>query len=103
MSEGDTSHDSVRVYADGEALGLNLKDVERLCRARALELLRAIVREQPGSMRETARTVDRDVNAVHGDLRALEQMGVLELKRDGRARRPAIPYDDLHIEVDLTE
>lgn len=91
------------VYADGEALGLDLEDVERLCRARGLELLRAIVREQPGSMRETARAVGRDVNAVHGDLRALERMGVLDLERDGRARRPVIPYDDLHIEVDLGE
>lgn len=99
----DTADESVWVYVDGNALGLDLAETERLCRERALKILQTVVRERPGSIRETARLVDRDVHAVHTDLRELEGIGVINFTKEGRARRPQVPYDDLHIEVDLSE
>jgi predicted transcriptional regulator len=65
--------------------------------ARTLELLRAIRGESPGSIRETARLVDRDVKNVHGELTRLEALGVIDFQDDGAAKRPVFPYDDLVI------
>jgi predicted transcriptional regulator len=67
-----------------------------------LELLRAVATEAPGSMREAARLVDRDVSDVHSDLKRLEVLGVLELEEGGPsgAIRPVVPYDRIEMQID---
>jgi len=66
------------------------------------ELLEAIRRERPGSIRELARVLDRDVRAVHRDLDALAEYGIVEFEADGRAKRPMVGYEEIRIDVDLT-
>ncbi len=66
------------------------------------ELLEAIRREQPGSIRELARVLDRDVRAVHRDLDALAEHGIVEFEQEGRAKRPVVGYEEIRIDVDLT-
>lgn len=63
------------------------------------ELLQAMVGGRPMSIREAARRVGRDVKAVHGDVRALLDAGVLERGDDGRV---AFPYDAVHVDFMLT-
>jgi predicted transcriptional regulator len=67
-----------------------------------LNLIRAIAREQPSSMREAARLVDRDVSDVHGDLKQLEVLGVLELEEGGPggAIQPVVPFDTIEMHID---
>jgi predicted transcriptional regulator len=48
-----------------------------------LEILRALAGEEARSIREVARQVGRDVKAVHGDVRALVDAGVVEETPDG--------------------
>jgi predicted transcriptional regulator len=69
---------------------------------RRLELVRAIARERPESMREAARLVDRDVSDVHGDLKRLEVLGIIELEEGGPggALQPVVPYDSIEMHVD---
>jgi predicted transcriptional regulator len=43
-----------------------------------LEILRALAGQETLSIREVARRVGRDVKAVHGDLRALIDAGIVE-------------------------
>lgn len=66
------------------------------------ELLETIRREQPGSIRELARVLDRDVSAVHRDLDALAEYGIVEFEQEGRAKRPMVGYEEIRIDVDLT-
>jgi len=47
-------------------------------------LLKALCGAGPVSIRETARRVGRDVKAVHGDVTALLNAGVLDRMDDGR-------------------
>jgi predicted transcriptional regulator len=72
-----------------------------------LELLRAIAADDPASMREAARLVDRDVSDVHADLKHLEVLGVLALEAGGPggAMRPVVPFDriEMHIDYPLVE
>lgn len=67
-----------------------------------LELLRAIVRECPASIREVARILDRDVSDVHGDIKHLEVIGMLELEEGGSngAMRPVVPFENIEMNID---
>lgn len=62
------------------------------------ELLKAMTGHGPMSIREAARRVGRDVKAVHGDVHALLDAGVLERGEDGRI---VFPYDAVHVDFML--
>jgi len=67
-----------------------------------LDLIQAIAKERPSSMREAARLVDRDVSDVHADLKQLEVLGILELKEGGSggAIQPVVPFDKIEMHID---
>jgi len=67
-----------------------------------LELIRAIAKEAPESMREAARLVERDVSDVHSDLKQLEVLGILTLKEGGPsgAMQPVVPFDRIEVHID---
>jgi predicted transcriptional regulator len=62
------------------------------------ELIRALTGAGPVSIREAGRRVGRDVKAVHGDVRALLNAGVLRKTEDGLI---VFPFDAIHIDVML--
>ncbi|MCG1004900.1 MULTISPECIES: hypothetical protein [Halobacterium] len=67
-----------------------------------LELIQAIAKHSPESMREAARLVDRDVSDVHADLKQLEVLGILTLQAGGPsgAMRPVVPFDRIEMHID---
>ena len=71
--------------------------------ASTLELIATIRREQPASMNETARAVDRDVKNVHEQLTRLESLGVIYFAEEGQSKRPVVWFDDLVIDIDVTD
>ncbi|MFC7157934.1 transcriptional regulator [Halomarina halobia] len=77
----------------------DIEDVHRVTRPKTLELLQVLVADQPESIRETARLVDRDVRQVHRNLKELEALGLIDFEQAGRSKRPTVWYD--RIEVDL--
>ena len=66
---------------------------------RRWELLRAMTGRGAITIRELARVLDRDVKAVHGDVHALLNAGVLDRSDDGRV---LFPYDAVHVDFTLT-
>jgi predicted transcriptional regulator len=70
---------------------------------RAIDLLQTIAQEEPGSIREAARLVDRDIKQVSENLKRLEEHGVVEYVDEGRAKRPVVPYDEIDIQLPLRE
>lgn len=69
-----------------------------------LALIRAIAEQDPQSMREAARLVDRDVSDVHSDLKQLEVLGVLDLEEGGPsgAIKPVVPFDRIEMHIDYS-
>lgn len=65
--------------------------------ARTYALLRVIREENPSSIREAARLVDRDKKNVHEELTTLEALGVIRFEDDGYAKKPIFPFDALFI------
>src|SRR5450759_2325230 len=59
------------------------------------ELLKALCGAGPVSIREAARRAGRDVKAVHGDVTALLNAGVLDRTEDGRV---VFPFDAVKVE-----
>lgn len=59
------------------------------------ELLKALCGAGPVSIREAARRVGRDVKAVHGDVTALLNAGVLERAQGGGV---VFPYEAVKVE-----
>lgn len=63
--------------------------------AKRWELLKAMCGAGPMSIREAARRVGRDVKAVHSDITALLNAGVLDREEDGRI---IFPFDAVKVE-----
>ncbi len=59
------------------------------------ELLKTLCGAGPVSIREAARRVGRDVKAVHGDVTALLNAGVLDRTNDGRI---VFPFEAVKVE-----
>ena len=66
---------------------------------RVLDLVEAIRREEPASINETARVVDRDVKNVHEELSRLAQLGIIFFEKDGQSKRPVVWFDELVINL----
>jgi predicted transcriptional regulator len=59
------------------------------------ELLKVLCGAGPVSIREAARRAERDVKAVHGDVTALLNAGVLNKTEDGQI---VFPYETVKVE-----
>ena len=66
---------------------------------RVLDLIEAIRREEPASINETARVVDRDVKNVHEELSRLAQLGIIFFEKEGQSKRPVVWFDELVINL----
>jgi predicted transcriptional regulator len=62
------------------------------------ELLKALTGAGPVTIREAARRVARDVKAVHGDVHALLNVGILSRTEGGRI---VFPFDAVHVDFRL--
>ena len=70
----------------------------RVLTAKRWELLKTLYGAGPVSIREAARRVGRDVKAVHGDVTALLNAGVLDRTEDGRI---IFPFEEVKVEFML--
>lgn len=67
--------------------------------AKRWEILRAMTGQGALSIREVARRVKRDVKAVHGDVHALIDGGLVERSPTGGV---VFPYSAVHVDFTLT-
>lgn len=68
-------------------------EFSRVLSPRAIDLLRTIARDEPESMREAARLVERDIKDVSRNLERLAEYGIVEFVEEGRSKRPVVPFD----------
>jgi len=64
-----------------------------------LELIEVIRREEPESINEAARAVDRDVKNVHDELTRLARIGIIYFEEEGRRKRPVVWFDEVVIDI----
>jgi len=67
-------------------------------------LLGLISREGPGSLTELAEMAGRSKSNLSRTLKTMAQYGLVELQRGARGRLvPRVPYDQVRLDVSLTE
>jgi predicted transcriptional regulator len=71
----------------------------KLMTAKRWELIRTMTGAGPLTIREAARRVKRDVKAVHGDVHALLNAGILQKTDEGTI---VFPYDAIRVDVMLS-
>ena len=67
-----------------------------------LALLKAIKTEKPSSVRQLSKIVERDVKNVSTDIKFLEQVGLVDIKRNDEAEKeitPSVSYDKILFEI----
>ena len=102
--QGSAMKDFARVWKSGKAeksARISFASPELLWKVltlKRLELLKALSGAGPISIREAARRVGLDVKAVHGDITALLNAGVLDRTTDGRI---VFPYEAVKVEFIL--
>lgn len=76
-------------------------ELSRLLSQKNLELLEAVFKHDPESIRETADLVGRDYKQVHRNLSELDDIGVIEFEGSGsgQAKKPVLAYDGLEIDI----
>ena len=88
---------------EGEAQGAHISfaSVELLWQTltkKRWEILKVMAGQGPLTIREVARRVERDVKAVHGDVHALLEAGVIDRTEVGLV---VFPYDAVHVDFML--
>ncbi|GAB6059958.1 HVO_A0114 family putative DNA-binding protein [Desulfonatronum parangueonense] len=91
MKTGQADEDVHIAFASPELLW-------QVLTAKRWEILKALCGIGPVSIREAARRVDRDVKAVHGDVTALLQAGLLSRAETGGIE---FPFDAVKVEFYL--
>jgi predicted transcriptional regulator len=76
---------------------LSVEQMWKVLSPKRAMILEAMSGHGPMSIREVARRVQRDVKAVHGDVTALINAGVLD-RQDGLV---VFPYDGVHVDFML--
>lgn len=101
---GDAMTDFVRVWKTGKSdksAHISFASPEVLWRvltAKRWEILKTLCGAGPVSIRETARRVGRDVKAVHADVTALLNAGVLDRAESGGI---VFPFEAVKVEFML--
>ena len=78
-------------------------ELRKILTDRRIELLRVLVATDGAaeSIAALAADLDRDYRTVHDDVTLLADYGLLFVVEDGQSRRPYLPYDRVHLEVEL--
>jgi len=103
----ETALREVREFEQGERQPYHVRnfedatEIQRILTPKRLELIRSIMENEPSSMSEVSEKLDRGLREIHDDLHLLEEYDIVELRREGRAKKPVVPYDRIKIEVDL--
>ena len=71
-------------YFSEEVMDLRDKDFERFLTHKRVELLAALASSRVESINELARRVKRSVKNVYGDLKVLERLGFVQLRKLGK-------------------
>ena len=100
IARGDRSSQEIGLYFESAA------DLRQILTEKRLELLLAISRHRPASVHELAELLGRDYKNVSTDITLLERLGLVRLgarSGKGRAQAPTVPYDEIHVTIDLRQ
>lgn len=81
----------------------SVDELRKILTTRRIELLTSLkaIDGAAESITALAETLGRDYGSVHDDVTLLEGYGLVYLIEEGQAKRPYLPYERIHLDVDL--
>jgi predicted transcriptional regulator len=79
-----------------------VEDFRKAITPKRLALLKAIKTEKPSSVRQLSKIAGRDVKNVSTDIKFLDQVGLVDIKRNDKAKKeitPSVSYDKILFEI----
>jgi predicted transcriptional regulator len=78
-------------------------ELRKMLTDRRIELLQVLLVTEGAaeSISALAEELDRDYRAVHDDVSLLADHGLLFLIEEGQSKRPYLPYERIHLDVEL--
>lgn len=78
-------------------------ELRQILTERRIELLQALINTDGAaeSITALAERLGRDYRTVHDDVTLLADYGLLFIIEEGRAKRPYLPYERIHLDVEL--
>jgi Predicted transcriptional regulator len=96
LTTGGVADEAVRSFE-------KIADVRQLLTDRRVEVMRAIMAETPESISDLTDRLDRNYADVHGDVQVLADHHVVYFDTDGRSKRPVIPYERVHLDIEVAD
>jgi len=88
-----------KVPDKGRILAFSDTEISKIFTKRKIELITTIKKENPDSVSELSREVDRKLSAVERDLKELEKFGIVKLEKKGRVMKPEVRWDVLILPI----
>ena len=79
----------------------SIADIRQLLTDRRVEVMRAIMTDTPESISKLADRLNRNYADVHSDVQVLAEHHIVYFETDGRSKRPVIPYDRVHLDIEI--
>lgn len=79
------------------------QEIRKLLTEKRLELINTVMNEKPESITQLAEKLDRDRKEVHQDLKLLEKNKIIFFKKQGRKKKPVMPYKDIKVDYSITK
>ena len=104
----DGSVAAAEAVAEGEAPPAvvsfaTVDELRKILTARRIELLQVLlsIEGAPASISALAEELGRDYRTVHDDVTLLANYGLVFLIKEGQSKRPYLPYERIHLDVEL--
>lgn len=104
----DDTLDTIGVLSEGEEQPAvvsfsTVGELRKILTDRRLELLQTLMEIEGAaeSITALAENLDRDYRTVHDDVSLLADYGLLFVVEEGQAKRPYLPYERIHLDVEL--
>jgi predicted transcriptional regulator len=104
----EDTHDAIDAVSEGEKQPAvvsfrTVGELRKILTDRRIELLRALMATEGAaeSISALAEDLDRDYRTVHDDVSLLADYGLLFIIEDGQSKRPYLPYERIHLDVEL--
>ncbi|MFB6199568.1 MAG: transcriptional regulator, partial [Candidatus Nanohaloarchaea archaeon] len=66
------------------------------------ELIQFLMDNEVESIGELADNLNRGMKEVGEDLNLLEEYSIVRIEREGRAKRPSVPYERIDIDIGIS-
>lgn len=92
LSAGEPTDEAVRSFA-------TVDQARQFLTPKRVEVMQAIMADPPDSISALAERLGRNYSDVHGDVELLADHHIVYFERDGRSKRPVIPYEEVRIDL----